>query len=398
MKTWLGQRIVVGVTGGVAAYKTPDLVRILISFGAEVKVVMTEGAHAFMTPLTLQAVSGNPVYQECLKSIDDSGMDHIALARWATKVIIAPATAHCLAKLAQGLADDLLSTVCLATTAPLYVAPAMNQQMWEHPATQSNVALLKERGAHLLGPGIGAQACGEFGPGRMLEPDEIVSSIPIFAPLRGKKVLLTLGPTREPLDPVRFISNRSSGKMGFALAAQAVALGAEVTVIAGPVKERTPAGVEQINVETAQQMHDAVMLEITASDIFIATAAVADYRSEEPLPHKMKKNTEVLTLHLVRNPDILADVGRLPHKPFSVGFAAETDQGLAFARAKLMAKNCNLMILNYVNRPDVGFDCDTNCVTVVWERGEKELPFAKKTVIAEQLWTLIRDLYEKNAN
>jgi phosphopantothenoylcysteine decarboxylase/phosphopantothenate--cysteine ligase len=397
MKHWIGQRIIIGVTGGIAAYKTPELVRLLVSFGAEVKIVMSQAAEAFITALTLQAVSGGPVYRDSLEGLDRSGMDHIALARWADKIIIAPATAHCVAKLAHGFADDLLSTVCLATTASLYVAPAMNQQMWEHSATQANISLLRARGVHVLGPGIGAQACGEVGPGRMLEPEEILHLLPTERSLAGKTVLVTLGPTREGLDPVRFISNRSSGKMGFALAAEALALGAEVVAIVGPVKEQTPAGVRRIDVETAREMHHAVMSHIEACDIFIATAAVADYRPEESVLNKIKKNDAHMTLRLVRNPDILGDVGRLTQKPFCVGFSAETNQGLEFTRNKLKAKNCDLMVLNYVNQPGVGFDCDTNCVTVVWSDGQKELPFATKRMIANNLWTIIREQYEKNS-
>ncbi|MGC8733402.1 MAG: bifunctional phosphopantothenoylcysteine decarboxylase/phosphopantothenate--cysteine ligase CoaBC, partial [Halothiobacillaceae bacterium] len=337
-----GKHILLGLSGGIAAYKACDLVRRLRDAGAEVRVVMTEGATHFVTPLTLQALSGYPVRTSVWDEAAEAAMGHIELARWADAILIAPASADVLARLAAGMADDLLTTLCLATEVPLLLAPAMNRVMWANPATQANVQTLTARGAILLGPAAGAQACGETGEGRMLEPVELVARLvehltPPQHGLAGKRVVITAGPTREALDPVRFISNRSSGRMGYALAEAAQATGAEVVLISGPTALPTPKGVARIDVETALQMRNAVMAQMPC-DIFIGTAAVADYRPLEAAPEKIKKGAEQLTLTLVKNPDIVSEVAALPERPFVVGFAAETEHVLEHARDKLVRK------------------------------------------------------------
>ena len=398
-----GERILLGVSGGIAAYKAAELVRRLRDAGAEVRVVLTDAAAHFVGAATFQALSGNPVRSSLWDPTAEAAMGHIELARWATRVLIAPASADVIAKLAHGHANDLLSTLCLATIAPLALAPAMNNRMWLHPATQANVALLRERGALLLGPDDGAQACGEFGPGRLLEPDAIVHAL-IAArvpakdgPLAGKKVLVSAGPTYEDLDPVRYLGNRSSGKMGFALAAAAAELGAEVTLVAGPVALAAPAGVRRIDVRRALEMRDAVIGALP-QDIYIGAAAVADYMPAQTASDKIKKpiaeqagNTG-LTLELMRTPDILAEVATHPQRPrLVVGFAAETGPLAESAREKLQRKRVDAIAANRVGVAGSGFDCDSNALAVYWNGGEAQLGPAPKTALARELLALLLD-------
>lgn len=382
------KRILLGVSGGIAAYKSAELVRRLREAGAEVRVVMTAGATQFITPLTLQALSGQPVRTSVFDVQAEAAMGHIELARWADAVLIAPASANTLARLAQGLADDLLSTLCLATRAPLLVAPAMNQVMWEHSATQANLATLRERGVQICGPGIGGQACGEVGPGRMLGPLELVAALAtrfISGALAGLRVLITAGPTREPIDPVRFISNRSSGKMGYAVAAAAAEAGARVTLVSGPVALSPPEHVECIPVDTAAEMHAAVLARVKTCDLFIAAAAVADYRPQETAVHKLKKHAAAMQLGLQRTPDILAEIAALNPAPFTLGFAAETERLAEHARGKRMAKSLDMIAANLVNLPGQGFEADDNALTLYWEGGECALPCMNKTQLAREL-------------
>ena len=386
-------RILLGVTGGIAAYKSPDLVRRLRERGAEVRVVMTAGAARFITALSLQAVSGRPVRETLWDEAAEAAMGHIELARWADAVLVAPATADFIARLAHGRADDLLSTLCLATAAPLYLAPAMNHQMWANPATAANVAKLKDRGATVLGPGEGDQACGETGPGRMLEPAEIaelaLSRVTAERVLAGLKVVVSAGPTRERLDPVRFISNRSSGKMGYAVAAAARDAGASVVLVSGPVRIGAPAGVELVPVESAEQMHDAVHAALAGADIYIGAAAVGDYRPTEVAVQKIKKSRDKLQLDLVRTPDILASIAaRKGSRPFVVGFAAETGNVEENARAKLADKRLDMIAANLVG-DGTGFERDDNALLVLWTGGREELPRCAKTELARRLVALI---------
>jgi phosphopantothenoylcysteine decarboxylase/phosphopantothenate--cysteine ligase len=396
-----GKRILLGVTGGIAAYKSADLVRRLIEHGAQVQVVMTSAAREFVTPTTFQALSGRPVRTDLWDAAAEAAMGHIELARWAELVLVVPASADFLARLAHGLADDLLSTLCLATGAPIAVAPAMNQLMWRNAATRSNVELLTARGVHMIGPGVGDQACGEHGPGRLLEPVEIVSQIaPLLAPagpLTGRRVLLTAGPTRECIDPVRFVSNRSSGKMGFALAQSLREAGAEVVLISGPVSLPTPPGVRRIDVESCEQMHAAVVSELPGTAIFVGTAAVADYRPLACAEQKIKKTSETLALELTRTTDILSQVSASTPRPFMVGFAAETNSVEHYARAKLLAKNLDLIAANEVGHTKA-FDCDDNSLLVLWRGGRVELPVSSKRELARALTGLIVEHYlEQNA-
>ncbi len=390
-----GNRVLLGVTGGIAAYKAAELVRLLRAAGAEVRVVMTRAATAFVQPLTFQALSGHPVHLDLLDPAQESAMGHIDLARWAEVVLVAPASADVMARLRAGVADDLLTTLCLATTAPVMLAPAMNQAMWRHPATQENAAVLAQRGVRLLGPDTGAQACGEIGPGRMLEPADLVAALraePSRGPLCGLRLLISAGPTREPIDPVRFLTNRSSGKMGYALAAAATAQGAEVSLVTGPTALPIPAVAECVRVETAAEMHAAVLARATGADIYIGTAAVADYA---PIPEgqKIKKHAEALTLTLTRTPDILAAVAALStQRPFTVGFAAETQAIETYARAKLSGKRVDMVAANAVGAGR-GFDVDDNSLFVCWPGGETHLPQAPKSTLAYQLLTLIADHY-----
>lgn len=396
MNSLHGQRVLLGISGGIAAYKTPDLVRRLREQGAEVQVVMTPGAKAFVTPLSLQAVSGTPVRTELLDTAAEAAMGHIELARWATSILIAPASADVIARLAAGMANDLLTTLCLATDAPITLAPAMNRLMWANAATQANMVTLQQRGYAVFGPGEGEQACGEVGAGRMLDPLELVERLAATTAndgaLAGKNVLITAGPTREPIDPVRYITNRSSGKMGFAVAAAAVAAGANVTLVAGPVNLATPAGVKRLNVETAAEMHAATTEAAVAQDIFVASAAVADYRPDSYADNKIKKNDSEMSIALTRNADILADTAKARPKLFTVGFAAETDDMEGYARSKLERKGLDMVAGNWVGAGKA-FDCDDNELLVVWQGGKQALPSAPKTELASQLVTLIAERY-----
>jgi phosphopantothenoylcysteine decarboxylase/phosphopantothenate--cysteine ligase len=389
------KHILLGVTGGVAAYKAAELTRLLRAAGAEVRVAMTRAATAFVAPLTFQALSGQPVHLDLLDPSEESAMGHIRLARWADAILIAPASADFIAKLRAGLADDLLSALCLAAQAPLALAPAMNQAMWSNPATADNVACLARRGVRLLGPATGGQACGESGPGRMLEPSELCRELEsLFAPacLAGLSVLVSAGPTREAIDPVRYLSNRSSGKMGYALARAALAAGADVSLVSGPVSLEPPAGAALARVESAADMFEAVLEAAPRHDIYIGAAAVADYTPAEVAGHKIKKRDEVLGLALTRTRDILATVAALPRRPFTVGFAAETDQLEAYARQKLENKGLDMVAANRVG-PGLGFDSDENALRVFWRGGEAQLPMAGKAHIAAQLIELIAEQY-----
>lgn len=381
-------RIVLGVTGGIAAYKSPDLVRRLREQGAEVQVIMTAGAKQFITPLTLQAVSGRAVRDSLWDHAAEAAMGHIELARWADLVLVAPASADFLSRLASGAADDLLTTVCLATDAPVHVAPAMNRLMWAHAATQSNVAALRARGVVLHGPATGDQACGETGEGRMLEPAELASlalgTLAASDTLAGLKVVVTAGPTREKLDPVRFISNRSSGRMGYAVAQAAREAGAEVVLVSGPVSLPAPAGVRRVCVDSASDMYAAVHAEIGDTDVFIGAAAVADYTPASVAEQKIKKRTETLQLELVRAPDILASVAALARRPFVVGFAAETERVEEHAREKLVRKNLDLIAANQVG-DGLAFDRDDNALTVLWPGGSEDLGSCSKVELARRL-------------
>lgn len=391
------QRILLGVSGGIAAYKAADLVRRLRERGAQVRVVLTENAERFVTALTFQALSGEPVRTSLWDSAAEASMGHIELARWAQRVLIAPASADLIARLAQGQADDLLTTLCLATEAPLFLAPAMNRVMWEHPAVQANLATLVERGAVLLGPDAGGQACGETGAGRMWEPaaiaDAVVTPDPdpeAAAVLAGRRLLLTAGPTVEDLDPVRYLGNRSSGRMGYAVAAEAQRLGMRVTLVSGPVNLPVPAGVERIAVRSAEQMLAAVTDRVAQSDLFIATAAVADFRPREASLEKIKKRGDGgLTLELVQNPDILAQVAARQDRPFVVGFAAETHDVERYARDKLERKRLDMIAANRVGEEGSGFDADCNALTVLWPEGRHEIARADKAQVARELLAVI---------
>jgi len=427
------RQVLLGVSGGIAAYKAAELTRRLRAAGAEVRVVMTRAAQAFVAPLTFQALSGNPVRLDLLDPAAEAGMDHIELARWAELVLVAPASADLMARLAAGMADDLLTTLSLATAAPLVLAPAMNQQMWRHPATQANARRLEERGVRLLGPASGEQACGEVGLGRMLEPAAIVEALisapaagnltgkdlghiaatetapvtetapatdhlaisrPTASPLAGRQVLVTAGPTREAIDPVRYIGNRSSGRMGYALAQALVGRGARVLLVSGPTALPAPAGVELVRVESALEMHEAVMGRIAGQDLFVATAAVADYRVADPAPTKIKKGQAELTLRLVRNPDILAAVAALPDAPFTVGFAAETERVVEQALDKLRAKGLDMIAANRVGGPQGGFEREDNALTVIHRDGRVDpLALMPKARLAEALTDLIEEAY-----
>jgi len=393
MERLVNKRILLGVTGGIAAYKSAELVRRLQDAGADVRVVMTSGACEFITPLTMQALSGNPVHTTLLDPEAEAGMGHIEQARWADLVLIAPASANFMARLAHGHANDLLSTLCLATGAPIAIAPAMNQQMWADAATQRNLLILQEKAIRVFGPASGDQACGDVGPGRMLEPTEIaLAAANVFDHqlLSGRHVVITAGPTREAIDPVRYITNRSSGKMGFALAEAAAEAGARVTLIAGPVNLPTPSRVKRQDVIRALDMHEACMEVVAAGcDIFIATAAVADYRPLVTADHKIKKSTEEVHLTLIKNPDIVASVAAHACRPFTVGFAAETHDVINYARGKLENKKLDMIATNDVSGENVGFNSDSNALTVIWPGGHKVLPLASKQQIAKQLIELI---------
>ena len=390
--------IVLGISGGIAAYKTPDLVRRLKERGADVQIVLTASAEEFVTPTALQAVSGRPIRNNLWDKEAEASMSHIELARWADLVLIAPATAEIMARLAGGGAPDLLSTLCLATEAPIVIAPAMNRVMWANPAVQANRQLLEERGVTILGPDVGSQACGETGAGRMLEADAIADAV-VGGPatgkgvLAGKTVLITAGPTREPIDPVRYITNRSSGKMGYAMARAARVHGARVVLVSGPVALDPPYGVELHAVETAEQMYAQTHALIEDVDVFIAAAAVSDYRPAGSHAKKIKKTADTMNLELVRSPDILASVASLDPAPFTVGFAAETHDVETYAKAKLDNKRLDMIVANRVGE-DCGFDFDDNTVTVYWPGGEQAFAEAAKTELAEDLVALIAERYE----
>jgi len=410
MNNLTNKRILLGVTGGIAAYKSAELVRRLREQGAEVRVVMTRGACEFITPLTMQALSGREVYTELLDHVAESGMGHIELARWSDVVLIAPGSANFIARLAHGLADDLLSTLCLATTAPVVIAPAMNQQMWINIATQENIATLVQREIKIVGPAEGSQACGEIGPGRMLEPEQLIlEASQIFSTglLADLKIVVTAGPTREAIDPVRYITNHSSGRMGYAVARAAAEAGANVTLISGSVNIEPPHQVRHISVDTAEQMRDVVMSDIVESDIFVAAAAVADYRCADVAEQKIKKKSEDLSLLLRKNPDILAEVASLPQAPFTVGFAAETEDLLDNARMKLQTKKLDMIAANQVGE-GLGFNVDENELQVFWQAGNQAqenqtikhqtLERAPKEKLARQLIKVIANhYYEKKS-
>jgi phosphopantothenoylcysteine decarboxylase/phosphopantothenate--cysteine ligase len=393
-----GKRIVVGITGSIAAYKAADLVRKLQDEGAEIRVVMTQAACEFITPLTLQALSGHPVATDLLDADQEASMGHITLARWADWIVIAPASADSIAKLVQGRTNDLLAAVCIASESPLAIAPAMNNKMWQNQATQDNINILKSRNIHIIGPASGLQACGELGEGRLVEPVDIVLELQrLMVPkqLTGKRVLVTAGPTHEPIDPVRFIGNRSSGKMGFAVAKAAKEAGAEVDLVAGPVHLSTPTGVKRVNVTTAQQMYDAVMENIINYDIFISCAAVADYTPAQVVKDKIKKTQNAgLELKLEATKDIISSVADLDVKPFIVGFAAETNNVVDYAQQKLQRKKLDMIAANQVGDSQ-GFAVDNNSLQVFWQQDSQMLPLAPKLQLARDLMTLIIELYNE---
>ena len=396
-----GKNILLGITGGIAAYKCPDLVRHLKKAGAQVRVVLTESASHFVAPMTLQAVSGNAVSKELFDPTAELSMSHIELAKWADLVLIAPATANIIAKMANGIADDLLSTICLATPAKIVIAPAMNQQMYKAAATQQNLATLESRNTLVLGPDEGFQACGDIGPGRMVEPTTIVESINKYflanSELAGTTITVTAGPTIEELDPVRYISNYSSGKMGFAIAKAAAEMGATVNLISGPVNLTTPDNVNRINVKSAKQMYDEALVLAEKSAIFISCAAVADYRAETIAKNKIKKtdDSNELVIKLVKNPDIVASIAGLKeHRPFVVGFAAETNDVKTYALKKLTTKNLDLICANDVSDHNIGFNSDQNALTLYWQNGEQTLPLSSKQQLAKQLLQAVITRYK----
>ena len=389
-----GQKIVLGISGGIAAYKTPELVRLLKRRGAEVQVVLTRSAKEFVTETTLQAVSGLPVRENLWDKEAEAAMGHIELARWANFVLIAPATAEIMSRLALGAAPDLLTTLCLATEAPIVVAPAMNHIMWADSGVQDNRRILKGRGVRILGPAVGDQACGEKGPGRMVEPEEIVAAImgptvvPDLSALAGKVVMVTAGPTREAIDPVRYISNRSSGKMGYAMAIAARDAGAKVILVSGPVNIDPLARVETILTESAKEMFAAVHNRLAEIDVFIGVAAVADYCPAKTSTNKLKKSEADISLDLAKTPDILASVSQQKNRPFTVGFAAETENLRDYALGKLKEKNLDMIVANLVGT-NRGFETDTNSVEIFWEGGEKAILDRDKKVLGRQLIDII---------
>ena len=394
-----GRKILLGVTGGIAVYKSADLVRRLKEQGADVRVVMTAGAQEFVTPLTFQAVSGNEVRTALFDRDAEAAMGHIELARWADVILVAPASADFIARLRAGMANDLLTTLCLATDAKLVIAPAMNRLMWANQSTRDNCITLEQRGVIMLGPASGSQACGEVGEGRMLEPLEIADDLSRLmgkGPLAGKQVLLTAGPTLEPIDPVRYISNNSSGKMGYAVADAAARLGAVVTLVSGPVTLDAPPHVQRVWASSAEEMLSAVMARAAEADIFIATAAVADYRPAQVADNKIKKQNESLNIALERTEDILATVAATYPAAFTVGFAAETDKLLEYARGKLERKQLDLVAANWVNQPGTGFNADQNALTVVSADGAHEFPVMNKADLATELMNYVLAQYEQS--
>ncbi len=393
-----GPKILLGVTGGIAAYKSPELVRRLIDRGAQVQVVMTRSAEAFVSPVTFQAVSARRVRGDLWDEAAEAAMGHIELARWADLILVAPATAHCMGSLAGGLAGDLLTTICMATEAPIILAPSMNHVMWSNQAVQENLELLQKRGIRFVGPMAGDQACGEQGPGRLMEPEDIVRlvfeepAVLVSESLKGLRTVITAGPTREPIDPVRYITNRSSGKMGFALAAAARQAGADVVLVSGPVSLPTPPGVERVDIETAEEMYDAVHARIADTDLFIACAAVSDYRPRAPSDRKIKRSDGELTLELTCSLDTLTSVAKLANGPFTVGFAAETEDVSRHAREKLIRKGLDMIAANQVG-PDCGFDRETNSLTVLWKGDEVQLDQTTKPILARRLVEIIAERY-----
>jgi len=407
MQILQNKNIVLGITGGIAAYKTPELVRRLKDQGADVRVVMTNGAKAFITPLTLQAVSANAVADSLLDTQAELAMGHIELAKWADLILIAPATADSIARLSCGMANDLLSTLCLASPAPIAIAPAMNQQMWHAQITQENISRLLARKVQVFGPGVGEQACGDIGLGRMLNVTELVSLTCDFFEdatpkkeqlLTGQHWVITAGPTREAIDPVRYISNHSSGKMGYAIARAAIAAGANVTLISGPVNIPTVQGCELIKVSSAQDMHAQALILAKKATTFVACAAVADYRVADISMEKIKKNTETMQLNLTKNPDIIADVAALANKPFTVGFAAETQNVEQYALGKLKRKNLDMIAANNVATSGQGFNSENNALIVFDRNGKTDINLASKEIVARQLVSLIQQAYTKQKN
>ncbi|MBE3896358.1 bifunctional phosphopantothenoylcysteine decarboxylase/phosphopantothenate--cysteine ligase CoaBC [Vibrio parahaemolyticus] len=398
MQTLAGKKILLGISGGIAAYKCAELTRRLIERGAQVQVVMTKAAKEFITPLTMQAVSGRPVSDSLLDPAAEASMGHIELAKWADLVLLAPATADLIARMSAGMGNDLLTTLVLATDSPVAVSPAMNQQMYRNIATQENIATLARRGMHIWGPAAGEQACGDVGPGRMLEPMQLVHLCEqFFQPkvLEGKSILISAGPTRESIDPVRYITNHSSGKMGYALANAAAQLGAKVTLVSGPVNLSTPMGVERIKVSSAQEMYEAVMAQAISNDAFISCAAVADYRPEAIASQKLKKTTDndQMTIKMVKNPDIVASVAALTDKrPFTVGFAAETNDVETYARGKLAKKNLNMICANDVSVEGQGFNSNDNAITLFWPDGELALALESKEALSFKILEKMREL------
>lgn len=395
MSSLTNKTILLGVTGGIAAYKSAELIRRLKELGAQVRVVMTKAAQEFITPLTLQALSGNPVHTDLLDFDAEAAMGHIELARWADLIVVAPASANFIARLSQGRGDDLLSTVCLATVAPLVLAPAMNQGMWHNRATQDNLKQLKLRGVHLLGPAEGSQACGETGPGRMLEAIQLAQAVAAMftsSSLAGKRVVITAGPTREPLDPVRYLSNYSSGKMGYALAQAAIEAGARVVLISGPTFLQPPERVELVPVVTAAQMYAASLSHAQGCDLFIGAAAVADFRPAEVAEQKIKKGAEgQMTLTLIKNPDIVAAVAQLHPKPFTLGFAAESEKPLEHARAKFERKQLDAVVANDISEQGIGFDSDDNAAILIDSGQSITLERQSKKQLARRLIQLLSE-------
>ena len=404
MQQLCNKRILLGITGGIAAYKAAELVRELRKAKAEVRIVMTTAAQEFITPLTLQALSGNPVHYSMLDPEAEAGMGHIELARWADIIVVAPATADFIARLTQGMGNDLLTTLCLASDAPLAICPAMNQAMWRDEMTQANIQRLidlKGKKFHSLGPADGEQACGDIGPGRMLDPRLIAEQLAkLFTSesLSGLDVVITAGPTREAIDPVRFISNHSSGKMGYALAEAARDAGARVTIISGPVRLPEPDKITVIQVESASEMLAASLEAQHNCDIFVAAAAVADYRPLQVAQQKIKKSGEHMQISLVKNPDIVATIAQLENKPFVIGFAAETQDVAQYARGKLESKNLNMIIANDVSNAEIGFNSDNNSVTAFWDESQQEFPCMSKSALSHQLIDLIAHQYTDNIN
>ncbi|NKB34626.1 MAG: bifunctional phosphopantothenoylcysteine decarboxylase/phosphopantothenate--cysteine ligase CoaBC [Pseudomonadales bacterium] len=391
MLSLTNKRIILGITGGIAAYKCAELTRLFAKAGAEVRVAMTKAATEFITPLTMQALSGNRVSLDLLDTEAEAAMGHIELARWADLVLVAPATADFIARIAHGQADDILSTLVIATSAPIAVAPAMNQAMWADSGTQANLSELAERGFKIFGPGEGEQACGDVGLGRMLEPEQLIdhcAGLFEVGQLAGKRFVITGGPTREAIDPVRFISNHSSGKMAYALAQEAAAAGAQVTLVSGPVNLSTPDSVTRIDVTSAEEMLTAVMENINEADVFIGVAAVADYRPKQQVKEKIKKDSEDLNLELIKNPDIISEVSKLDSKPFVVGFAAETNSIVENGRVKLEKKNLDLLFANSATET---FNSDSISVTAISSDQEFEIPTANKNVVAREMLKLVSE-------